>query len=201
VTVRDPSGVALVIPTWMLAPEAARIQLAPHAVISIHALCSVASLVKAYQSMTRLCLTLLGDFQARLGPAPPLRLRTRKTEALLAYLALPIGQAHSRDKVAALLWGERSPHQARSRLRETLFVLRPAGAAEHRRDHQTACLRALETLRGPYRPPTGRRLRSRHGRPRGDRSGHDLRAPPPNRSMTATRPVLWLRSDRQKVLK
>ncbi len=76
--------------------------------------------------MTRLRLTLLGDFQARLGPGPPLRLRARKTQALLAYLALPAGRLHSRDKLAAVLWGDRSPHHARSRLRETLFVLRRA---------------------------------------------------------------------------
>ena len=60
--------------------------------------------------MGRLTLTLLGDFQARLGPGPPLRLQSRKTEALLAYFALPPGQRHSRDKLAALLWGDRSPH-------------------------------------------------------------------------------------------
>ena len=53
--------------------------------------------------MVRLSLTLLGDFQARLGPGAPLRLRTRKTQALLAYLASPPGQSHSRDKLAALL--------------------------------------------------------------------------------------------------
>jgi len=76
--------------------------------------------------MMRLSLTLLGDFQARLGPVPPLRLGARKAEALLAYLALPPGQPHSRDKLAALLWDDRSPQQARSRLRETLFVLRRA---------------------------------------------------------------------------
>ena len=74
--------------------------------------------------MTRLSLTLLGDFQARFGSGPPLRLRARKTQALLAYLALPAGQAHSRDKLAALLWGDGSQHHARGRLRETLFVLR-----------------------------------------------------------------------------
>ena len=79
--------------------------------------------------MGRLTLTLLGDFQVRLGPAPPLRLRTRKAEALLAYCALPPGQPHSRDKLAALLWGDLSPQQARSRLRETLFVLRRALAS------------------------------------------------------------------------
>ena len=76
--------------------------------------------------MTRLSLTLLGDFQARLEPGPPLRLRTRKTQALLAYLARVPGQPHSRDKLADLLWGERSPDQARSRLRDTLFALRQA---------------------------------------------------------------------------
>jgi len=71
----------------------------------------------------RLGLTLLGDFQACLGSAA-LRLRTRKTQALLAYLALPPGQSHSRDKLATLLWGDRSQAQARSRFRETLFALR-----------------------------------------------------------------------------
>ena len=43
---RDPTGVALVIPTWMLAPAAAAIQLAPQAVVSARALCAVALLVK-----------------------------------------------------------------------------------------------------------------------------------------------------------
>lgn len=56
--------------------------------------------------MKRLGLTLFGDFQARLGSGPSLRLRTRKAQALL--------------------WGERSQHQARGRLRETLFALRRA---------------------------------------------------------------------------
>jgi len=79
--------------------------------------------------MARLNLRLLGDFEARLGAGSPLRLRTRKTEALLAYLALPSGATHSRDKLASLLWGERSQAEARSRLRGSLFVLRRALAA------------------------------------------------------------------------
>lgn len=74
----------------------------------------------------RLSLTLLGDFQARIGSGPPLRLRTRKSQALLAFLALPAGEPHSRDKLAALLWGDRSPAKARGRFRETLFALRRA---------------------------------------------------------------------------
>ena len=77
----------------------------------------------------RLGVTLLGDFQARIGRGPPLRLRTRKAQALFAYLALPPGQPHSRDKLAALLWDDGSQPQARSRFRETLFALRRALAA------------------------------------------------------------------------
>src|SRR5262245_57304232 len=78
------------------------------------------------EARTRLSLALLGDFQARFEPGVPLRLRTRKTQALLAYLARVPGQPHSRDKLAALLWGDRTPNQARGRLRETLFALRQA---------------------------------------------------------------------------
>ena len=51
----------------------------------------------------RVKLTLLGGFQAQLGAGSPLAVPTRKTQALLAYLALPLGQAHPRDKLAALL--------------------------------------------------------------------------------------------------
>ena len=74
--------------------------------------------------MARLNLRLLGDFEARLGSGPPLRLRARKTQALLAYLASSPGQTHSRDKLASLLWEDSSQSQARSRLRGSLFVLR-----------------------------------------------------------------------------
>jgi predicted ATPase/DNA-binding SARP family transcriptional activator len=74
--------------------------------------------------MARLNLRLLGDFEARLGSGPPLRLRARKTQALLAYLASPPGQTHTRDKLASILWGDRSQPQARSRLRGSLFILR-----------------------------------------------------------------------------
>ena len=76
--------------------------------------------------MARLTITLLGDFAARIGPGPPLRLRTRKAQALLAYLALPTGETHSRDKLAALLWGDEPATRGRARLRETIFALRKA---------------------------------------------------------------------------
>lgn len=53
-------------------------------------------------------------------------LPTRKARALLAYLACPAGRAHPRDKLAALLWGDRSEGRARASLRQELYGLRRA---------------------------------------------------------------------------
>ena len=81
--------------------------------------------------MRPLRLTLLGGFQARLEEGPPLVLPTRKSQALLAYLALPAGQPHPRDKLAALLWGDVDDQSARASLRQAVFGLRKAlGDAE-----------------------------------------------------------------------
>jgi DNA-binding SARP family transcriptional activator len=74
--------------------------------------------------MERLSLTLLGGFQARLGSGKVLRLRARQAAALIAYLALPCGRSHSRDKLASLLWGHLAQDEARNRLRQALFALR-----------------------------------------------------------------------------
>jgi DNA-binding SARP family transcriptional activator/tetratricopeptide (TPR) repeat protein len=74
--------------------------------------------------MARLIVTLLGGFRARLDPVAPLALPTRKARALLAYLALPLGSAHPRDKLASLLWGSTAETTARTSLRQTLYALR-----------------------------------------------------------------------------
>jgi DNA-binding SARP family transcriptional activator len=76
--------------------------------------------------MARLELTLLGGFQARLVPGGPINLPTRKAKALLAYLALPAGRPHARDKLAALLWGDVPLSQSRGSLRKALFWVRQA---------------------------------------------------------------------------
>src|SRR5262245_19856911 len=76
--------------------------------------------------MARLELTLLGGFAARLDPGGDVSLPTRKTQALLAFLALSPGQAHPRDKLAALLWGDMGQTEARANLRKALFSLRRA---------------------------------------------------------------------------
>ena len=80
--------------------------------------------------MARLTLTVLGGFQARLDREPALALPTRKTRALLAYLALPPGRSHSRDKLAGLLWGDVPEPRARGGLRQALSRLRKVVAIE-----------------------------------------------------------------------
>jgi DNA-binding SARP family transcriptional activator len=69
---------------------------------------------------------LLGGFETRLATGQPVTLPTRKAQALLAYLATRPGQAHARDKLAALLWADRGDAQARDSLRHTLVQLRKA---------------------------------------------------------------------------
>src|SRR5262245_30051206 len=75
--------------------------------------------------MSRLSVTLLGGFGARLASGAAVSL-TKKAQALLAYLGIRPGQSHPRDKLAALLWGERSDEQARGALRHALVALRRA---------------------------------------------------------------------------
>jgi hypothetical protein len=66
VTVPDPTGVALVIPTWMVAPQAALIQLTAQPIISVRALTAVALLVNGHlQRSSDASLTETG-----VNPAP-----------------------------------------------------------------------------------------------------------------------------------
>lgn len=76
--------------------------------------------------MDRLVLTLLGGFGARLESGRHLPLRTKKGQALLAYLACHPTGSHPRDKLATLFWGDMPQSCARHSLRQTLFVLRAA---------------------------------------------------------------------------
>ncbi len=54
------------------------------------------------------------------------RLRSAKTLALLAYLVLEPNTAHSREKLAGLLWGESPEEQARMSLRQSLHSIHEA---------------------------------------------------------------------------
>jgi len=76
--------------------------------------------------MARLHCELLGGFSARLAAGTPCALPTRKVQALLAYLCLPAGRFHSREKLTALLWGDTTETQARQSFRQALAALRRA---------------------------------------------------------------------------
>lgn len=98
--------------------------------------------------MSQLSLSLLGGFEATLGP----RTLTfaRKAQALLAFLALSRGHASSRAQLTALFWAERGEEQARNSLRQVLFDVRralgPDGADLLRADHEHVelCAAGLE---------------------------------------------------------
>lgn len=76
-------------------------------------------------------LQLLGAFHLEAGDGRAISLPTKKTKALLAYLACNTGEALTRSKLSSLFWEESAPAQARDALRQTLSALRKALAPEH----------------------------------------------------------------------
>lgn len=72
----------------------------------------------------RLEIRLLGAFQVTLDGEPLEGIRSDKTRALLAYLAVEDDRPHSRQALATLLWGEHSDGAARASLRSSLSNLR-----------------------------------------------------------------------------
>lgn len=76
--------------------------------------------------MARLAVTLLGGFAVAVGGRSVSRFESDQVRALLAYLALPPGRAHSRAHLADLLWPGLPADAARANLRNTLSRLRHA---------------------------------------------------------------------------
>lgn len=85
----------------------------------------------------RLTLRLFGGYFAALDDGTSVEVSARKTQALLAYLAIT-GKACSRATIATLLWGDMSrEEQARRSLRQALTGLRrslPEGLVTANRD-------------------------------------------------------------------
>lgn len=94
-----------------------------------------------------LTIRLLGGFSASLGDAP-LDIKSRKSQALLAALALAEGAGLARDDLATLLWSDRGSQQARSSLRQALADLRRAfgeqGAGLLKTERDVICLEAAK---------------------------------------------------------
>jgi len=76
--------------------------------------------------MGKLSIRLFGRLGVTDGDGGKINVAGKKPQALLAYLALNAGQPQSRDKLAALLWGERFDEQARQSLRQAISKLRKA---------------------------------------------------------------------------
>ena len=104
---------------------------------------------------SRFVLRCWGDFGIVDADGGDVRPRGRKARALLAYLAMHPDKRISRERLMALLWGERADEQARGSLRQSLFELKPfgngAGLLTIERDAVTLNAGALETELGQLR--------------------------------------------------
>jgi DNA-binding SARP family transcriptional activator len=76
----------------------------------------------------RLEIRLFGGFEASLGGRPLGGFESRKARALFIYLALGRDSAIDRDRLATLLWSERSDESARRNLRQALYSIRSSVA-------------------------------------------------------------------------
>jgi len=74
--------------------------------------------------MSSMRLELLGDLLIRSADGSLVTIGSKKSQALLAYLAIKPGQHVSREKLAGLLWSSTGPDQARQSLRQTLSSVR-----------------------------------------------------------------------------
>lgn len=80
--------------------------------------------MRLVSSMAALTLRLLGDPRVSTPGNPDIRLPTRKSLALLVYLASPPGVAHNREELSGLLWSRSADDQSRASLRQNLTRLR-----------------------------------------------------------------------------
>ncbi len=67
---------------------------------------------------------MLGRFEARWSNGEPIDFISKKAQALLAYLAVESGRAHTREQLATLLWSETGDERARHNLRQALSKIR-----------------------------------------------------------------------------
>ena len=72
--------------------------------------------------VSTLQLHVLGRFELRTG-GEPVDSIAKKTQAMLAYLAVENSRANTRERVATLLWGGKSDDRARHNLRQALSAI------------------------------------------------------------------------------
>ena len=151
--------------------------------------------------MAQLRLRLLGGFELQAASGAPVSLPPRKARALLAYLALSEGRAHSRDRLATLLWEDADDGQARTSLRQALTAIRrclaeadadalDAGTESVRLDPSVVEVDAIEFAR-PFESSDTSERETRVSLYRGNLlDGFDVRAPAFED---------WLRAERERL--
>lgn len=75
-------------------------------------------------------MSVLGDFSMLDRAKKKIRLPTRKSRALIAYLALNPGKRFTRSHLSSLLWGDQGERKARQSLRQALSAIRIAAGAD-----------------------------------------------------------------------
>lgn len=78
----------------------------------------------------KLHIDLLGGWSVRSGDHGARTLPTKKSQALLAFLAVPPGRFHAREKLTAMFWGDSSETLARQSFRQALVSIRRLTAGE-----------------------------------------------------------------------
>jgi DNA-binding SARP family transcriptional activator len=76
--------------------------------------------------VSKLCVHLFGKFGVHVGAGGPRAFDARKAQELFCYLLLRREQAHSREMLAALLWGDSPTAQSKKNLRQALWQLQAA---------------------------------------------------------------------------
>ena len=69
---------------------------------------------------------LFGTFSLENASGIPVRLRSRRARALIAYLAMAGARGATRERLSGLLWSDRGEEQARASLRQCLLELKKA---------------------------------------------------------------------------
>jgi TolB-like protein/DNA-binding SARP family transcriptional activator len=87
-------------------------------------------------------LRVLGGFELRAADGRDVSPAGKKQRALIACLALSPGTAWSRERLTALLWGDRDEEQARGSLRQSLVELRRIGISPLQATRETVALEA-----------------------------------------------------------
>ena len=87
-------------------------------------LCAPSLTVRDTKLPSHFRVRLLGQFQIMAPDSQSISLRSKRSKAALAYLVLAHGNEATRERLAGLLWSDRSEPQARASLRQCIHEIR-----------------------------------------------------------------------------